>query len=328
MASIADISQALGDYMLKGWVLTDQSCSTPGCTVPLLRSPRGKTPITTLCVKCDDGNTPAPAQELPAASSITSTDSIHSPLSTPPTEFSDAPGSPVFIPLEESEQSRRRREQSDQASSEIGSRLLKGWAMLGDECPNETCYGVPLVRPPKSGPEKDPRKECVICENVYVTETDWAGREKLVPLESKSNGLSTSVESQAGSSLSEPTPPIATTLPFSSPFGRNLAEEKPQAAKGKQKAFVEAPPLTLASRPIESTSILPMEPSSSSIMVLDETSQALQTSLRALSGRLSALTSQALDPISVGATADAISKVAQALAHVRQLQRGQLLSDD
>lgn len=71
-----------------------------------------------------------------------------------------------------------------------------------------------------------------------------------------------------------------------------------------------------------------MEPSSSSIAVLDEASQALQTSLHALSGRLSALSSQALDPISVGATADAIGKVALALAHVRQLQRGQLLSDN
>lgn len=28
---------------------------------------------------------------------------------------------------------------------------------------------------------------------------------------------------------------IATTLPFSSPFGRNLVEEKPQVAKAKQK---------------------------------------------------------------------------------------------
>lgn len=30
--------------------------------------------------------------------------------------------------------------------------------MLADECPNTQCYGIPLVRPPKSGAEKDPRK--------------------------------------------------------------------------------------------------------------------------------------------------------------------------
>ena len=29
--------------------------------------------------------------------------------------------------------------------------------MLADECPNEHCYGIPLVRPPLPG-GKDPRK--------------------------------------------------------------------------------------------------------------------------------------------------------------------------
>lgn len=57
--------------------------------------------------------------------------------------------------------------------------------MLAEECPNSTCYGVPLVRPPKLG-DKNPRKvravsrkrsslmfvvplqECVVCGNIYV----------------------------------------------------------------------------------------------------------------------------------------------------------------
>ncbi|KAF9482476.1 hypothetical protein BDN70DRAFT_829175 [Pholiota conissans] len=313
MTSLAYISQALGDYMLKGWVLTDQSCSTPGCTVPLLRSPRGKTPITTLCVKCDAKNAqaihlPQEGSQLPAAPSNTSTESIHSPSSTPPTEFSAIPDSPVFVPLEESEQSRRRREQSDQASSEIGSRLLKGWAMLGDECLNETCYGVPLVRPPKSGPEKDPRKECVICGNVYITETDWAGRESLVPFESKINEQIINTESQAGGSL----------FPhISSPVHK--------FSKGKQKAPVEVAelPSALASRPIRPASLLRTE-STSSIPGLDETSRVLQNSLQVLSTRLSSMSSPTFDPTSIGATADAIGKVAQALTRVRQLQRDQL----
>ena len=30
--------------------------------------------------------------------------------------------------------------------------------MLADECPRNTCYGIPLVRPPKAGHEMDPRK--------------------------------------------------------------------------------------------------------------------------------------------------------------------------
>lgn len=97
----------------------------------------------------------------------------------------------------------RRRQQSDLASSEIGKLLLKGWAMLADECPNPQCYGIPLVRPPKAGGEKDPRKvcrnlspipakcstclqECVVCHTVYVDETDARGIEHLVPMEQTS----------------------------------------------------------------------------------------------------------------------------------------------
>ncbi len=62
---------------------------------------------------------------------------------------------PLFA---ETEETRRRREQTDRASAEIGRRLLQGWTMLGDECPSESCYYVPLVRPPRTGGEQDPRK--------------------------------------------------------------------------------------------------------------------------------------------------------------------------
>lgn len=70
--------------------------------------------------------------------------------------------SPTFALPVETAESLRRREQSDAASSEIGKRLLKGWAMLAEECPNVICYGVPLVRPPKAGGGKDPRMACPI----------------------------------------------------------------------------------------------------------------------------------------------------------------------
>lgn len=102
-------------------------------------------------------------QAKPAASvSDSSTTSIShiSRSSTPPTDVPSALSSPVFAPPVETQESQHRREQSDRASSEIGKRLLKGWAMLGDECPNTRCYGVPLVRPPKVGGGKDPRKVC------------------------------------------------------------------------------------------------------------------------------------------------------------------------
>jgi len=54
--------------------------------------------------------------------------------------------------------------------------------MLAEECPNSTCFGVPLVRPPKVGGGKDSRKECVICHGVYVSEKGASGYENLVAL--------------------------------------------------------------------------------------------------------------------------------------------------
>lgn len=94
---------------------------------------------------------------ISTASSISRNDTI-SRSSTPATEISSRPSSPTFVVPVETPERRRRREQSDQASSEIGRRLLRGWALLGDECLNEGCFGVPLMRPPKTGGEKDPRK--------------------------------------------------------------------------------------------------------------------------------------------------------------------------
>ena len=81
-------------------------------------------------------------------------------MSTPPTEVSSALSSPTFaVPMNTHEAS-RRRQQSDAAAAEMSKRLLKGWAMLADECPNNECYGIPLLRPPRVGGDKDPRKVC------------------------------------------------------------------------------------------------------------------------------------------------------------------------
>ena len=77
--------------------------------------------------------------------------------STPPTDVSDPLEEHGLLPV--TEDILQRRAQSDHASTEIGRRLLQGWAMLADECPNPACYGVPLVRPPKRlGGSNNPNK--------------------------------------------------------------------------------------------------------------------------------------------------------------------------
>lgn len=272
--------------MLKGWVLTDQSCPTPGCVVPLMRSPKGRTPITTFCASCET----QPQNIEPASPSNPSSESYASRTSTPPTEISEAPSSPIFAPPPETAETRRRREQSDRASSEIGKKLLNGWAMLGEECPNVTCYGIPLVRPPKSGIDKNPGKQCVICGNMYTTVIDSTGRETLTLVNVPS--ISPTTQSQKHDSLeqfqasSQPTTAQRSSMP--------RVNQHPQASQA------------------------------SPDIVLDESSQALQISLQALSRLLTALSSTSTPNLtSIGQTADAICKVTTALAQVRQLQWGE-----
>ena len=192
MTTISNISDVLGDYMLKGWVRACQLdvavrsslfarssqislvplrdvlsllCGLRRAELPLLRFARvavGKSHLQIifgiLNLFIFPETQPQNIEPTSASLSNTSSESYTSRTSTPPTEISEAQSSPTFAPPPETAETRRRREQSDRASSEIGKKLLKGWAMLGEECPNETCYGVPLVRPPKSGIDKDPRK--------------------------------------------------------------------------------------------------------------------------------------------------------------------------
>jgi len=294
-----DVSGILGQYMLKGWVLTDRTCSTAGCSVPLMRSPTGKTPIIHFCASCDGGpDSIRPPTQLPDSTASVSSSSQLSRSSTPPTEVSSTLSSPIFALPAETEESRRRRHQSDAASAAIGQRLLKGWAMLADECPNMQCFGVPLVRPPKAGGEKDPRKECVICGLVYVTEVDWAGRERLV-LEDSGKNIATPVNK--GKAREDPQSAALHAETSSSPT----------AQVNEQIKLVSLPPSNIITSVAKANTML---------STLDESARGLESTLRALSGRLTSLMAGHSDPSSIGSVADAVSKVVHALAQIRQLQ--------
>ncbi|KAF9058092.1 hypothetical protein BJ165DRAFT_1521406 [Panaeolus papilionaceus] len=321
MATLVDISQTLGDYMLKGWVLTDKRCPTAGCTVPLLRSPAGRTPVTSFCAKCAEGHSPgastAPASVDPVESTKASSEelsSIPSRSSTPPTEVSDIPGSPVYMPPPETELSRRRREQSDRASSEIGKKMLQGWAMLGEECPNEDCYGVPLVRPPKAGGEKDPRKECVICGRVYITEVDWAGRELLRLLDDAPKPPPKPTPSTQRPPQPQTEDPIV--VPYPQPAPRPLPHFQMQNRVVAVPAPVEKEPTSQKPTGVQATSIS----TTSYTDLLSASRRTLEASLQALNKHLEYLISgPSLDVISIGNTAEAIDKTAKALGQIQQI---------
>ncbi|KAF8975530.1 hypothetical protein BDQ17DRAFT_1441479 [Cyathus striatus] len=172
--------------------------------------------------------------------------------------------------------------------------------MLADECPNLDCYGVPLVRRPKAGGEKDPRKECVICESIYLTEVDWAGREQLIP---ESLQIPRAIPENTTSAVRSHTisEPSATVLPKTALAIESLAVEQTE---------------TKVTATSASTKLV-----ASPLGALDESVNALRACVHALSTKLNVLSSLgALDTTAIANTADAISKVTQALTHVRQLQ--------
>ncbi|KAI0773847.1 hypothetical protein C8Q74DRAFT_1316848 [Fomes fomentarius] len=305
MATVIDVSGRLGEYMLKGWVLTDRICSK--CAkVPLMRSPSSAAVELHFCINCDPApstgsvanisapqpspsRTPAaPQASAQYAQSVSST-SNSNPLSrssTPPTEVSHAPSSPLFAPVMDPIALLRRRQQSDTASAEIGRRMLKGWAMLAEECPSPDCYGVPLVRPPRTGTTVDPRKECVICGIVYIDEKDAYGQDQLVPALSPAGTYRPLNGSSVGPSASLSTP----------------------LDEGKAGAHSEVKGQAATS------------PRSHTSSALETTARSLEETLIALSARLNSFASASIvDPSSIGQTADAISKVSQALAKVKEL---------
>ncbi|KAJ3039941.1 hypothetical protein HDV00_011607 [Rhizophlyctis rosea] len=172
----------LGTYLLQGWVMLEEGCSTPGCNLPLMRT---KDRSRTICVLCNDPNGPdLPPPEEPE------------PEPTPVEDNSDIQSEPEVLGTDveadsavgdvESLENERRREQANLATRLLGQRMLAGWALLGEICRNSTCYGVsicscdnvrptckftrqlqiPLVR------NKQKRKQCVICQTWYDNEVE------------------------------------------------------------------------------------------------------------------------------------------------------------
>ena len=112
----------------------------------------------------------------------------HAPMTPPTPQFSHPPspatthGSLQPDPVEAA----ARRARTDHASRLIGQKLLQGWTLLGDECTQPGCLGVPLMRRPRvvvseqgidttSTPAAkvlDPRKHCVNCLRDYLMEQD------------------------------------------------------------------------------------------------------------------------------------------------------------
>jgi uncharacterized Zn finger protein (UPF0148 family) len=137
--------------------MTDRACNA--CANPLMRSPRNQEPVKIVCVTCGEQGRAGrnnkfdqlkePIKADRSSVSLSSDSLSVEEVSTAATDFSTELPVPD-LPSLDTEEMIRRRAQSDRASAEIGNLLLQGWTMLADECPRPKCYGVPLMRPPRS----------------------------------------------------------------------------------------------------------------------------------------------------------------------------------
>ncbi|OCF30639.1 hypothetical protein I316_07687 [Kwoniella heveanensis BCC8398] len=180
MSQLENTSAILGEYMLKGWTLTDLHCSECRVT-PLMREPnaiaeRENRERIQFCALCDgrpEGRAGASSHRRQdhaagdgtgTASTVTTTqdaaDEIEAAFASASSAAQDdhAPAS--------------SSSPADDAASSISSLLLRGYSLLGDNCPNPTCRGIPLVGyPRKADGSKDGRKMCVCCEGRWVDES-------------------------------------------------------------------------------------------------------------------------------------------------------------
>ena len=145
--------------MLKGWTLTDLHCDQ--CqTTPLMREPAASASSANrariqFCALCDG----SPAGRLPPAantSGLSASSNSNPALAGPSTSTPKAA-------------------QPDPSES-ISTLLLQGYSLLGENCTNPQCRGIPLVGyPKKKDGSRDGRKMCVSCGGRWVDGNDLKG---------------------------------------------------------------------------------------------------------------------------------------------------------
>ncbi|KAI8800922.1 hypothetical protein BJ742DRAFT_779851 [Cladochytrium replicatum] len=156
----------MGSMMLKGWVMTNDTCPAPSCDFPLLRT---KDSARWVCVVHGE-------QAVGFQNSTKAQKSALSKNSVPKAAEADAEAAFNALLAEKTDQQAEWQDIDDgeliersniaqsEVSSRIGQKLLQGWTLLAEECPN--CdSGVPLMRNPTTG-----RDFCVRCDE-YINDS-------------------------------------------------------------------------------------------------------------------------------------------------------------
>ncbi|KAG0338091.1 hypothetical protein BG000_004566 [Podila horticola] len=202
-------------------------------------------------------------------------------------DFEDAEEE-VYKPTEEEIKAREaKREQSERASRLIGQKMLQGWAMLQDPCPNADCHGVPLLR------SREKKEYCVVCENFFQREEDLEhGKYTIVPTPLPAAPKTEEVEpptpAAAPAPPALPLAPAPTTPAPPVPLTPPSSEEIQQAGTAFQ---FPAPP---SSQPPSTPTPPPQNPTSmvspnvrASVIGSPYTSPSMGRSQRELHGRVS-----------------------------------------
>ncbi|KAJ2745394.1 hypothetical protein GGI20_002196 [Coemansia sp. BCRC 34301] len=211
MSKLDTITGRMSKLMLRRWPMLAEQCPESGCNAPLMRDPESGD---AKCVWHDASELfPDEMTEAESPSSLPPYDrhiddeklgtknddqSDSTTLVSPADRSAKTEGS-----TEANKAQQRKREQSDLASQLIGKRLLQGWALIDQACPNESCYSVPLVQ------DRSKTQLCVICGQRYMNEDVYARKYGALPASgATSNSSSGLSKTQAPEDL--PVPAVTT----------------------------------------------------------------------------------------------------------------------
>jgi uncharacterized Zn finger protein (UPF0148 family) len=155
-ASTKEIIQRTGALMLKGWKLLAIAC--PICSTTLLskdkhmRCPGCDMPVV---VEAEPAQSAHPPKAPMVPDDIKSTKVIEEVASEEVVEPK------TYEELRKDFEAKKQR--SSQVSARLGEKMLEGWTMLGESCPNAiSCEGTPLMRDPSTG-----TMHCVNCHQRF-----------------------------------------------------------------------------------------------------------------------------------------------------------------
>ena len=135
-------SKKIGELLLKGWRMLDETCPETG-EVPLMQHPQTGRKFSIAVGKYTDEMEPA-SDENGVSPPAPAPTPAPAPASAPvPVAMLDVPSAADEAKRE------KQRQQSDEWSKKMSELMLKGWKMLGENCPETGT--VPLMQHPKNG---------------------------------------------------------------------------------------------------------------------------------------------------------------------------------